>query len=248
MGAGKSGIRGFSGGPCFDRQHLERPEERCEGPGQVRCRDGVEQRPDRRVQPHCPVRMGQQPTHIPRVPLPPGFSTGTENTGGDPRKVRGFVHGQEAVVPHLSRERAERERPGGLGYLIEDGRWPVGPAAETHGADEQARRGDSMPLQSSGLPADLAAIVRRGPRPGEPAGYGGVNPLAFAASMAGHLGWYNRCLAFVNAAWGYSVARFRRRPPASPRWPAHGPWAGSPQPVRPATGTPAHRSRCTVCR
>jgi hypothetical protein len=33
--------------------------------------------------------------------------------------------------------------------------------------------------------------------------------MSFASSQLGHYGWYNRCLAFVNAAWNYTVGRFR---------------------------------------
>lgn len=154
---------------------------------------------------------------IPWIPMPKGFAVGTENTGGRPGEPRGVVHGQEAVIPHLARERAERERPGGLGYLIKTGKWPVGPAAETRGANEQAPKGSGVPITGA-LPAALAAIARRGPKPGEPGGYGAlaslggggaVNPIGFASREVGDYGWYNRCLAFVNAAWDYTVGRFR---------------------------------------
>jgi hypothetical protein len=63
-------------------------------------------------------------------------------------------------------------------------------------------------VSTVGLPPDIAALARRGPRAGDQSGFGG-NPVAWAEAREGAMGWYNRCLNFVNQAWNYTVGRFR---------------------------------------
>jgi hypothetical protein len=105
--------------------------------------------------------------------------------------------------------RLDRALPGGLDYLNKYGKWPVGPAAETAGAFQNTPRGANAPVDMNMIPGNLAAIIRRGPRVGDRSGFGAAYPLAYANSQLGNMGWYNRCLAFVNAAWNYTIGRFR---------------------------------------
>lgn len=113
---------------------------------------------------------------------------------------------------HHMRTRAtkalDRALPGGLDYMNRTGKWPIGPAAEVQGVNQNARRGNSVPVNLADLPAAIRKIAAAGPKSGQPAGYGGVNPIGFAEGHVGQMGWYNRCLAFVNACWDYTVSRF----------------------------------------
>lgn len=138
-----------------------------------------------------------------------GYSRGRNawQRGGVDR-IPALVDDGEFHVRTAASERAERQLPGGLDYLNRTGRWPVGPAAEVAGANVNAHRGPGVPTNLDGIPGNLAAIAARGPRRGDPAG-AGANPLGYAVGQLGQMGWYNRCLAFVNAAWNYSVGRFR---------------------------------------
>lgn len=150
---------------------------------------------------------------IPWIPVPRfaegGRSIGRGGQRGGKDRILALVDHGEMHVKERSTRALDRQLPGGLDYMNRTGKWPVGPAAETYGANEQASRGQSLPIKNiAGLPGNVVDLVRRGPRPGEPAGYG-ANPLGFATSQVGHGGWYNRCLAFVNAAWDYTIGRFR---------------------------------------
>jgi phage-related protein len=141
------------------------------------------------------------------VSLPKGFRTGGYTGRKRPDEVAGLVHGDEHVIKSPSRRKAELQLPGGLDYLNRTGKWPVGPAAEVEGAKVNAKRGQAAPVNMAGIPDNLKKVIRRGPRPGDRSGYG--SPLSFGTSHVGDMGWYNRCLAFVNAAWNFTVPRFR---------------------------------------
>ena len=82
------------------------------------------------------------------------------------------------------------------------GMWPVGPAAEVPG-DSQQRPAPLTQAVGHGVPGDLASIIRRGPQ--SDGGFGG--PAEWGMSQQGLMGWYRRCLAFVNAAWGHTIPR-----------------------------------------
>ena len=138
-----------------------------------------------------------------------GFRRGGYTGDGPLDEIAGPVHRREQVIPAESRTRAERDLPGGLDYLTRTGRWPTSPRVDrtARDVDQQARRGPGVPLKVGGIPTNLRDVIRRGPRRGDPTGVGG--PVDFGRSHVGDMGWYRRCLAFVNAAWNYTVGRFR---------------------------------------
>lgn len=164
---------------------------------------------------------------IPWIPAVPKMATGGRvrgrngfERGGTDRALR-FLDRDEHVIKRRSTRRLDQELPGGLDYLNRTGKWPVGPAAERQGAQENTRPGRAAPVRLSGLPMDLRVLANRGPRAGDRSGFGaarraavsggsgGVDPMVFARGHLHNMGWYNRCLAFVNAAWNYQVPRFR---------------------------------------
>ena len=86
------------------------------------------------------------------------------------------------------------------------GMWPVGAAGEALGGGQNARsQSQAIPAHIAGMPTNLMSVIRRGPRDGDE-GFGG--PAENGLAMLGQSGWYRRCLAFVNAAWGHAVSRF----------------------------------------
>jgi len=130
-------------------------------------------------------------------------------SGGTDR-IGAMLDRDEHVTKRKSVKSLDKALPGGLDYINRTGKWPVGPLAETAGVNQQAKPGPGVPVAlKAALPTDLAEVIKRGPQKGDKGGYGAVNPLSYATSQLGHSGWYNRCLAFVNAAWNYSVGRFR---------------------------------------
>lgn len=134
-----------------------------------------------------------------------GFATGGYTGNLRPDEVAGLVHGDEHVIRSASRRRLEKALPGGLDILNRTGMWPVGPLGNDASINQQASRGSGVPANLAGVPGDLRQIAARGPRSGDK-GLGG--PVDWGLAMNGAMGWYRRCLAFVNAAWQYSVGRF----------------------------------------
>lgn len=128
----------------------------------------------------------------------PGFRTGGYTGDGNPNDVAGVAHKREFYFDEQAVRAAggprvlERFRRGLKAGV------PVGPAAEGANVNQQSKKS---------LPAHIAAIAARGPQGA--GGYGALNPLAYANREVGTMGWYNRCLAFVNAAWNYTVGRFK---------------------------------------
>lgn len=151
---------------------------------------------------------------------------------GGTDRINADLDRDEFVTKRKSVKSLDQSLPGGLEYMNRTGKWPVGPAAEVLGVNQNAPRGSGVPVPQTLLPAAIRRIVAAGPRAGDKGGWGAVNPLAFATSQTGHMGWYDRCLAFVNACWDYTVSRFhygtaRESMNAGPRTMAGVPPAGA---------------------
>lgn len=78
----------------------------------------------------------------------------------------------------------------------------------------------SLPVSVKGMPGNLRRLNKNGPGSRDLRGVGALaspqsdasgsrrGAASVASSMVGDMGWYRRCLAFVNKAWGYTVGRF----------------------------------------
>ena len=129
-----------------------------------------------------------------------GFWDGGYAGPGRKKTPKGIVHGNEYVL--TSNETDALGGPGGVekwkAAALQNA-WPVGPAGELPGASQNT----VTPAVPTGIPGGLREIIRRGPR-----GTGGEGgPVETGLAQLGDMGWYRRCLAFVNAAWGHSVPR-----------------------------------------
>ena len=129
-----------------------------------------------------------------------GFWDGGYAGPGRKKTPKGIVHGNEYVL--TSNETDALGGPGGVekwkAAALQNA-WPVGPAGELPGASQNT----VTPAVPTGIPGGLREIIRRGPR-----GTGGEGgPVENGLAQLGDMGWYRRCLAFVNAAWGHSVPR-----------------------------------------
>ena len=129
-----------------------------------------------------------------------GFWDGGYTGPGRKKTPKGVVHGNEYVL--TSDETDDLGGPGGVekwkAAALQNA-WPVGPAGELPGASQNT----VTPAVPTGIPGGLREIIRRGPR-----GTGGEGgPVENGLAQLGDMGWYRRCLAFVNAAWGHSVPR-----------------------------------------
>ena len=129
-----------------------------------------------------------------------GFWDGGYTGPGRKKTPKGVVHGNEYVL--TSDETDDLGGPGGVekwkAAALQNA-WPVGPAGELPGASQNT----VTPAVPTGIPGGLREIIRRGPR-----GTGGEGgPVENGLAQLGNMGWYRRCLAFVNAAWGHSVQR-----------------------------------------
>ena len=129
-----------------------------------------------------------------------GFWDGGYTGGGRKKTPKGVVHGNEYVL--TSNETDALGGPQGIERwkaAALQNTWPVGPAGELHGASQNT----VSPVVPTGIPGELREIIRRGPR-----GTGGEGgPVENGLAQLGNMGWWRRCLAFVNAAWGHSVPR-----------------------------------------
>lgn len=151
---------------------------------------------------------------VPWIPVPKFASGGRVRPrnawqAGGTDRILSLLDRDEQVINRRATRDLDRAMPGGLDYLNRTGRWPVGPAAETEGAQQNRRPGPSAPVDLGDLPDNLRKIARSGPRATDRSGWGALNPVGWAEGREGDMGWYNRCLAFVNAAWNYTVSRFR---------------------------------------
>lgn len=85
------------------------------------------------------------------------------------------------------------------------GTWPVGPLGEQLGGNQNTNyETSSIPRTIPGVPTDILRVIQQGPSGS--GGFGGATDWGLA--HLGDMGWWRRCLAFVNAAWGHSVPRF----------------------------------------
>ena len=129
-----------------------------------------------------------------------GFWDGGYTGPGRKKTPKGVVHANEYVL--TSDETDDLGGPGGVEKwkaVALQNAWPVGPAGELPGASQNT----VAPAVPTGIPGGLREIIRRGPR-----GTGGEGgPAEWGMSQQGLMGWYRRCLAFVNAAWGHTIPR-----------------------------------------
>ena len=140
-----------------------------------------------------------------------GFRTGGATGSGRDDETAGVVHRNEHVATadevrrgggHATWEKARAlARAGRLANVV-NGLLPRG-VANPKPTDDPI--GPQPVLPSVAGVGNLNAVAARGPQ--DAGGLGGA--VERGKSMVGDMGWYNRCLAFVNAAWGFTVGRFR---------------------------------------
>ncbi len=140
----------------------------------------------------------------------PGYRHGGYTGDGADDEVAGPAHRGEFYfsAPEVrslgGRTGMERIRAG-----LAAGRWPVGAAGEVGETNQNTRYQGSLPSSlTSALPTDLRRVIAHGP--GRDAqGFGGAageSAARWGLGRIGSAGWYRRCLAFVNQAWGRRIA------------------------------------------
>lgn len=140
----------------------------------------------------------------------PGFRKGGPTGSGRDDEEKGVVHANEFVMDAPTTRKAggpgamERIRQG-----IRAGLWPVGAAGELAGGDSQnADQQLALPSSLTAKMPGLRSVIAAGPKDGDK-GFGGAAGEAAARwglARIGDAGWYRRCLAFVNRAWGRRIA------------------------------------------
>ena len=132
-----------------------------------------------------------------------GFRNGGFTGYGQDSEYAGPAHKNEYVFDApVVRAAGGPQAMESIRTALRRGMWPVGPAAEVPG-DSQQRPAPLTQAVGPGVPGDLASTIRRGPQ--SDGGFGG--PAEWGMSQQGLMGWYRRCLAFVNAAWGHTIPR-----------------------------------------
>lgn len=139
-----------------------------------------------------------------------GFRTGGYTGDGAPGEVAGLAHKGEYYfsAPEVSRA-GGRKRMDMVRAQLASGHWPVGPTADEISPNQNAPR--SLPIPSSllrSLPTNLQSVIARGPLPGDKGmgGPAGQAAVRWGMGLVGSNGWYRRCLAFVNQAWGSRIS------------------------------------------
>lgn len=145
----------------------------------------------------------------PTIPRIPGFRVGSARTPGRPEDIAGVAHGDEAIIPSAKRRSLEAAAPGALAHLVQTGLWPT--LKTGNSANQNDDHGTNVPAYIKGVPVNLHRLMASGPHSQDGLGRGGYSAgqaVHQGESMIGQSGWFDRCLAFVNAAWGHTVGRF----------------------------------------
>ena len=135
-------------------------------------------------------------------------------TGG---VLKGYTPGRD-VYKFISPDGGELHLSGGEAIMRPEWTAAVGGPAAVERMNAAARRSGIKGVRAAmsarqafasggvfnGDPlANIDRVISAGPQ-GD-GGFGGA--AEWGMSQLGHMGWFRRCLAFVNAAWGHSVAR-----------------------------------------
>lgn len=141
----------------------------------------------------------------------PGFRKGGYTGNGPADQAAGVVHRREFVMDEAAVNAAggpgsmERIRAG-----LRAGMFPVGRSGENVGPNNQNTVAQMQLPQSftKVLPGDIKSIIKQGPdKDSKGFGFNGSDAVRWGMARIGSNGWYRRCLAFVNRAWGRRIPR-----------------------------------------